>query len=825
MQVKQLLDELEKRCTILASSNEATIDPVDHVLLWDVLFQVADHDDGNFQLIQTVLGLYREKIPNFNEDNDIIKSKTSVYLDSSKSFEERTVNSSAILQLIPFFNLPLAEKIVLATIDIINSQFKALNDIPVEFLDPLSECDIEIIAEEDTAPFIEFLQKEIDNPEHRLAAILFFSPLSHGLSHLSPEAGPYAVKTLLDLFSKDDRNSKIVGCYMLAFLAHLFEHDPDTAPEDDKILAILRPLLSDKDQIIRKRSNKAFRLLLDSNFLLTEKSVNEYLSYFPTFPSEYYPEYFKILSTFVVPHSEEDEDDDYMDEEDHKDDEVSLEIIQPIVDFVNTNISSEDPIVRAFCLDVMSDLGFKDFVYIEDDVAKGLEVAQALLDAKQVNTYIYITNFIEILAEKDESSKSKVEPMVKTIVEQLLIENNETLGNRKQVIDCAAMVGQMIKFGSAVDQSDNIAKFVISQLNTNPPEKIIARLCNPIHFIVKTINEENALEIFKHLSESFKVCEDQDNTDDVALCLEKIIKNHSVPEESVRPLVDDSINGKLKILKNTSPHKIFPPCIPPFMIITAYIKKYPTQGSSLIPTLLEWFDESQIKIIPPTLIPINAAFDAGCFNDETAGKFAVSLKDKILKCETLDGHEIGALCDSANRLFNLFPAKMAPISDYLQPLIKFAAKSLPPLEEEEEDDIEELPGQEGLSDITNFVFNVYATDDSVEVINELIAPLLMLLPFEPGCEGINEILTNLAEMFEDKERFSDVLVPGLRMITEILLMKKSELEEYEIDDEAMSALKQTLKKCCKGDRALTQQLTKSFGKSRAKINRFNALIR
>ena len=80
-------------------------------------------------------------------------------------------------------------------------------------------------------------------------------------------------------------------------------------------------------------------------------------------------------------------------------------------------------------------------------------------------------------------------------------------------------------------------------------------------------------------------------------------------------------------------------------------------------------------------------------------------------------------------------------------------------------------------------------------------------------------------MFNDKARFQDVLVPGLRMITEILLMKKSELEQYQIEAESINALKQTLKKCCKGDRVLTQQITKSFGKSRAKINRFNALIR
>lgn len=825
MQVKQLLDELEKRCTILATSNDAEIEPVDHNLLWDVLFQVADHDEPNFRLLQTVLTLYREKIADFNEENDIIKANTSAYLDSSKTFEERTVNSSAILQLIPFFKFPLEKQILTATIELIINKFKALNDIPVEFLDPLSDCDIEGIGEEDIKPFVEYLKSEIEGSDHdrRLAAILIASPICHGLSHLEPDFGMYVSKILTDLFSAEDRNSKLVGCFMLFFAAHLFQHEPETALSVDKILEILRPLLSDKDQILRKRANKAFRVLLDTEVLLTEGAIKAYLAYFDSFPKEYLAEYFKIISSFVVPHNEN--DDEYMDEEDQGEPEVKLEIIQPIVDFVNDHLSSEDPNVRALSLDVMSDLGFKDYDYIEDDVPKALDVAQALIDSKNVKTYIYITNFIEILAEKDEKEKSRIEPMAKVVVEQLLIENNEELGNIKQRIDCAAMISQMIKFNHSIDQSDNIAKFVLDQLKANPTEKIIGRLCNPIHFIVKTTSAENALAIFKYLSETFKICEDQDNADDVALCLEKIIKNHSIPEESVRPLVDDSINGKLKILKDKLPHKIFPPCIPPFMIITAYIKKYPTQGTNLIPTLLDWFENTQIQIIPPVLIPINAAFDSGCFNDETAGKFAVMLKDMINKCDILDDHEIGALCDTANRLFNLFPNKMSPVSEYLQPLVKFAHKSLPPLEEEEEDIDDFSGGGEGMVDITNFVFNVYASNTDVEVNNDLVAPLLMLLPFEPGCEGLNEILTNLSQMFEDKERFADVLVPGLRMITEILLMKKSELEEYKIDSEAINSLKQTLKKCCKGDRPLTQQITKSFGKSRAKINRFNALIR
>ena len=80
-------------------------------------------------------------------------------------------------------------------------------------------------------------------------------------------------------------------------------------------------------------------------------------------------------------------------------------------------------------------------------------------------------------------------------------------------------------------------------------------------------------------------------------------------------------------------------------------------------------------------------------------------------------------------------------------------------------------------------------------------------------------------MLNDSERFESVLVPGLKLITEILLMKKSNLEEYEFEDDTISEMKSTLKDCCKGNKQLQNEIIKDFGKSRAKINRFNALIR
>lgn len=80
-------------------------------------------------------------------------------------------------------------------------------------------------------------------------------------------------------------------------------------------------------------------------------------------------------------------------------------------------------------------------------------------------------------------------------------------------------------------------------------------------------------------------------------------------------------------------------------------------------------------------------------------------------------------------------------------------------------------------------------------------------------------------MLDDQERFDSIVVPVLKLFTEMLLMKKSELEEYEFEEETLSNMKSTLKTIVKGNKNIQATITKDFQKSRAKLNRFMALIR
>ena len=67
-------------------------------------------------------------------------------------------------------------------------------------------------------------------------------------------------------------------------------------------------------------------------------------------------------------------------------------------------------------------------------------------------------------------------------------------------------------------------------------------------------------------------------------------------------------------------------------------------------------------------------------------------------------------------------------------------------------------------------------------------------------------------MFNNKNKFSTINVLGLRIITEILIMNKLDIERFKIETKTLNNLKQTLKQCCRDDKNLVHQIIQEFGR-------------
>jgi hypothetical protein len=86
-------------------------------------------------------------------------------------------------------------------------------------------------------------------------------------------------------------------------------------------------------------------------------------------------------------------------------------------------------------------------------------------------------------------------------------------------------------------------------------------------------------------------------------------------------------------------------------------------------------------------------------------------------------------------------------------------------------------------------------------------------------------MLGLCELLDDPKRFECIVAPGVFVLTDLLMKKKSELDEFHFDPGAVGEMKATLKKPCKANKKLGFKLKQQFKASRAKLNQFNALIR
>lgn len=827
MQFQALIDELSDICSKINENENSSVQQLDHDKIWETLFNVASEDMRNTALLYPMINVYSVRFPSFRNENKTIEKYVEDLINESKTDNERKLHSVAIFRWLPYLPSKLVPKIINAAIDLTEKYINENNDVPFDFLLPLNDGELSDMEEATLDDLFAQFQTAISEGESKQAASLcVYSTMCHGIVDLKPEASAFNVDMLFKFMNSENEKDQLCGCYFMLFLAECFA-DPEiqeTAPSATQLYDLLKPLIVHKtNEHIRKRANKAFIKFIQTELFLEVDIVTNFLSLFNEYAADpsNLPQFFKVISNFIFP--EGDENDEKDDEEEAINENINLEIIQPIVDFVGEKLADKsNHMVQGLSLDSLCDLGFKDKLFIEDLVPIGIDVSKSLINENEVATYPFIANFLTILKEKfHDETVEEIKPLVPVIVAQL---NSESLGTIKQRIYCAGAISQLINGGIATEEAQNVIQFVLNNLNCGE-EKSIFNLCSVVLPLLEYIGEEKANVIFESFIEDAKKTENEEYLTAWVTVLGKFIKHYNIKEDSVNSIVALIMSGELKIFHGAQPHVTMPPIVAPFMLLRAFVKKYPAKAAPICTQLVEWLKFTPFTSMPTLLLPITAGLESGCIDEKLAASLADILKKFLLKLDLGDADPLAGVCTALNSLYQYFKQAMNPIIDYLAPLEKFAKECY--IENMEEDQVDLIQEElvESMPAVATFTFNVYANDDEVNVIPGLINPLLSLLPFHPQVEEVPEILGNICSMLENKDRFDEIAVNALKMFADVLLMKKADLNEFDFNDDLLKNMKLTLKSYCKGNKRMTNLVTSDFHSSRAKINRFNVLIR
>jgi hypothetical protein len=817
MDPQELFNELKAVC-IVQPTDKKVIKPkkINHDKMWSCLFDIAAQSVRTLGMYYPLVLIYQERYPDFRENNPKVVSKyLEKYSNEKLSFEEMTRICGPLALLLPFLSIRNAIKFFDISVNIAFKYIKENNNVPLEFIDVFDEIMTEDFQPTTITAIYSHICKLIGT-EKRAAALFILAPISHDIIQVCEGADKFIVDTAMDLINKE-RFDIVCACFLLEYLSVSFESDPDIAPPAETLASTLLPLLTKEDRVVRKRAYRAFKSLIQQGVFETAQIVTLFLSKFNDFnDDELISEFFKLVSTFIYP------DDDGDEEDEERSREVA--VLQPILDFsVQTLKTSDSALVRGHCLDTLADLAGRDQMFVEDCYQDALRQAEVLVAEDHVEAYPWLSAFFVAMTKcyMDES-KDIIKKYLPKLVNAI---RDEKAGSQKDRLNLAADISVMIGDGLADELLPDLANFAIEFLDSDKIKEMM-NSCAIFISLRPKLTEELANKVFELAAKRAMVVMESEALNILVQTMRKLMKRFSINETVAESFTRSIVEGKLAILYGQPPHLSKPPELFLFLYLERYVRRFPHKGSQLCGTLIGWISKAPFPVIPAILEPINAGLETSQVSEVQARELTGILKILLPQLDHHDVEELSATCATLKEIYDIYPNLLNPVIPLLEHLKKVVSVITIEPDEDNEDEMEDIiNATDALPSIAQLVLTIYAIDDSVPVYTELLAGLVSMMPFMPQVKENQELIECLISMMEEPEKFECVVVSTLKAFTELLLMKKVELDEYEFEQDTIKEMKDTLRTVVKSNPIVGKQIAKSLGPSRAKLNRFNALIR
>ena len=822
MDPQELFNELKTAC-MNQKGNKKGNKPkkIDHDKMWSCLFDLAAQSVRTIGMYYPLVLFYQERFPDFRTKNSkIVSEYLNKYSNEKLSIEDATKLCCPLALLSPFLSI---ENIVRFFDISVNISYKYMiqnNDIPLAFIDIFDQIMTEDFDPTAITAVYNHLNKLMAT-EKRAAALFIFAPISKAILLTCEDADKFIVDTVMDLINKD-KLDKICACFLLEYLSVYFEDNEEAAPPADTLASTILPLLTCDDQLVRYRSYKAFKSFIHSELFEKFQTVTLFLSKFNEFVEhDLLRQFFKLVSTFIYPEDDEEEDDDEY--EDHGSQEMS--ILQPILDFsVQTLKTSDVALIKGHCLDTLADLAGRDQMFVENCYQDAMAQAEVLVAEKHYEAYPWLSAFFVAMTKCFfNETKGIIQKYLPTLVEAI---TNEKCGTQKDRLNFAADLSVMIGDGLADDLTPQLADFAMKFLSSDVMKEMM-NSCAIFIGLRPKLTKELANQVFKIAAQRAMIVMDSEALNILVQTMRKLMKTFSIDEQVAEDFTNAIIEGKLAILYGQPPHLSKPPELFLFIYLERYVRRFPAKGAHICAQLIEWIAKAPFSVIPAILDPINAGLETSLINEKLATVLAGILSILLPQLDHHDAQELAATCTTMKEIYDIYPKVLEPIQpilDHLASVVSIIVSRT--IAEEYEDDIEDIfYATNALPSIAVFILSIYATRDETPVNKDLLNGLLNFMPFPPETEENQEIFECLVQMMEDPDKYESILIPTLKIFTTMLLMKKAEVEQFEFEPDLLKEMKDKLRTIVKLKPEIGKAITKDFSDSRAKINRFNALIR
>lgn len=786
------------------TTNEPSQNPPKVEDIWSSLYSVAVEDPAHLPIFYPLIKQYTFQVPEF-ADFQLPNISSSLPILSNNTNDDSTRYQAAapLISLLPFFSFQQFCEVISAYLTFLDQVVQKELKFPKQLIDLLNKIEFSLLQNEAIDGIYDFLEEQLKTS--KVPATLFiYAAFSDCFVNTDPEYAAPISKNIVDNISKDPIH-KIAAFYLLEKVSEQFGI---LASIPSNLFPTVLPYLIDfSNEEVLYRAHKGVRAMISNKLLNNQQALKAILGQYPSYPVEKYNFFFKLLQKYL----------------DNLED-IKLDLVQLLLDFVNETINSENSFVRGKCLEIVSQIAAIDKLYVEDIYESCFDIALRLLDTEHT-CLTEVTNYFLMVDQSFPGSKVPIIHSKLPILADSLSNNEELKKSRMERAASLAAIIQNSKAFSNIVQT--ISSFVISSLD-QVAEAELFYICSVVISLRTQLTKEAAATIFSKLASMAKHETNPPQLNAILHTMKKILTKTDFGQDESSNIAltfaTSLIKGEIDYFGGMPLYTCQDEKTMIFYFIAAFIRKYPLLSSNICDVLVSCVSEVSDSIIPAILEPIEAAIHSGVYSHDVTNKLYHEIIELAKKLSVDEDEEQMVACFE---ILSEIGRSHPDVFDHGHEIFALIKSIIQEIDDEEEDEVGIIQDLPPFGPIIRFSLELITLKFApIEIDQDLMKKLVECLPLSPQITTMDDIMKIIVEsIVVDKVKFGFLYLPCMICLAKLLVLTDMELKEYDFDQKLVNNMKATLKRVIREDKSIERQVTMTFKNQRPKLNRFAKLLK
>ena len=686
-----------------------------------------------------------------------IDERIKKFSDENVGFEFRISAIKPIIRLFPFLDEHSIEELLTA----ISRYAKEDIEIGIKIVDLFEETEMDLVDDDSSILIAVIIRKEFD--EDPISGLILFAPLADIV--LVDEDFEKNVNSKIEAGLSQDPKAVICSLYALKYTASRLQ-----AGSVDLFKAVLGHI--PEEGKIGQLAFDAIDAMFETTLFSDENYVKEIIAAYGLFTGK--TSLFSKLITELL----------------DKCDDPGVSVAQPIYEFAVPLIATTKPEEeKALGLRLLTELSDIDKEFVEDRLEDMMTAALDIIKSANKGCVAAAANLLasvstQFAVETRDRVLSQLPLLVSIVKREVECDEN----NRNSI---STAVCDIISNFDLRDEACDLAQLAAEDIKSEN-EDTKAEAVDMLFVLCKSLLPDTAIPLFNQLAELLEDYKSSTTVDTVIKTLKALMKKYRVDKAVAKRITQLIFEGKVPAVGQID--CIENPETAVFRYLKAYTKKYKAEALPFIHQVVSVLPFIDSDVLSEAFTPIEAALKLGSspeepfLDKETAEELADTLMS-ILSGD--DNDSVGCAAPTVSAFRKSFPGLL---DDEL--ILKELNDKLEMCDDEND--------KENIGAILSLIISIAANGKCNE---QLVAESCAILPLSPESCDLEETLHDVNTIADRKDVDDNVILNAMYFLGKVVLMKKTQLEEYDITGDILQQTRKHITALIKAKPQLKERLS------------------